>query len=76
LSTPGKTLKCPNAVVNDSDEQVIKDITECKYNFEWKVTSLRQILKEMEFNWKRCEHRRTILNERKKTMNWRCAYLK
>jgi hypothetical protein len=28
LPTPGKTWKCPNADVSDSDEQVVKDITE------------------------------------------------
>jgi hypothetical protein len=45
-------------------------------NFEWKVTTSRQILKEMGFKWKRCEPRRNILIESENTMNWRYAYLK
>jgi hypothetical protein len=44
-------------------------------NFNWKVTTLRRILKEMGFKWKRCGFRRKILFEREDIVNWRCAYL-
>jgi hypothetical protein len=46
-----------------------------RINFDWKVTTLRRILKEMGFKWKRCGSRRKILIERKNIVNWRCAYL-
>jgi hypothetical protein len=44
-------------------------------NFDWKVTTLRRILKEMGFKWKRCGSRRKILTERENIVNWRCTYL-
>jgi hypothetical protein len=40
---------------------------------DWKVTTLRRILKEMYFKWKRCGSRRKILIERENILNWRCA---
>jgi hypothetical protein len=46
-----------------------------RINFDWKVTTLRRILKEMVFRWKRCGYRRKILIERENIVNWRCAYL-
>jgi hypothetical protein len=44
-------------------------------NFDWKVTALRRMLKEIGFKWKRCRSRRKILIERENIVNWRCAYL-
>jgi hypothetical protein len=46
-----------------------------RVNFDWKVTTLRQILKEMGFKWTRCGSRRKIFFERENIVNWRCAYL-
>jgi hypothetical protein len=46
-----------------------------RINFDWKVTTLRQILKEMGFKWKRCGSRRKILIERENIVNWRCVDL-
>jgi hypothetical protein len=40
-----------------------------RINFDWKVTTLRRILKEMGFKWKRCGSRRKILIERDSIVN-------
>jgi hypothetical protein len=40
-----------------------------RINFNWKVTTLRGILKEMGFKWKRCGSRRKILIERENIVN-------
>jgi hypothetical protein len=46
-----------------------------RVNFDWKVTTLKLILKETGFKWKSCGSRRKILIEREDIVNWRCAYL-
>jgi hypothetical protein len=45
-----------------------------RINFDWKVTTLRRIFKEMGFRWKRYGSRRKILIERENIVNWR-SYL-
>ncbi|KAJ4437060.1 hypothetical protein ANN_17195 [Periplaneta americana] len=46
-----------------------------RIDFKWKATTLRRILKEMGFRWKKCASRRKFLIERENIVNWRCRYL-
>lgn len=47
-----------------------------RINFPWKVHSLRRLLHEMGFKWKRCGSNRKILIERPNIVNWRWKYLR
>lgn len=47
-----------------------------KIDFPWGVHTLRRILKEMGFKWKKCGDKRKILVERPNIVHWRCEYLK
>lgn len=46
-----------------------------RINFQWSEWTLRKIMKEMGFVWKRCMSKRKILIERPDIINWRCNYL-
>lgn len=47
-----------------------------KINFRWSEWSLRQILKEMGFKWRKCGSKRKLLIERPDIVNWRFEYLR
>lgn len=47
-----------------------------KINFPWGVSTLRKLLKEMGFKWKRCGKVRKVLIERPDIVNWRARFLR
>ncbi|XP_054283210.1 uncharacterized protein LOC129000275 [Macrosteles quadrilineatus] len=47
-----------------------------RINFGWSDWTLRRVLKEMGFRWKKCKSRRKVLIERNDIVNWRCKYLR
>lgn len=46
-----------------------------KLDFPWEKETLRRILHEIGFRWKKCSNRRKILIERPDIVNWRVKYL-
>lgn len=46
-----------------------------RINFPWGVHSLRRLLIDMGFKWKKCQSNRIVLIERPDIVNWRCKYL-
>jgi hypothetical protein len=46
-----------------------------KIKFEWSKGTLRKILKELGFRWKKCFTKRLILIARAQIVYWRCRYL-
>lgn len=98
LPTPGATRKRPdfrNAVVDEFDRRVIRDVVEdfylrqhkvptCKMllpvlqekiNFKWQDTTLRRILKEMGYQWKKFGPKKQVLLEKENIVDARCEYL-
>lgn len=47
-----------------------------KNDFPWKEETLRRLLHQMGFQWKRCNNLRSILIERLDIVNWRARYLR
>lgn len=47
-----------------------------KINFQWSEVSLRRVLKDMGFKWRKCCSKRKILVERPDIVNWRYKYLR
>lgn len=47
-----------------------------KIDFPWKEETLRRLLHQMGFKWKRCNKLRKILIERPDIVNWRARYLR
>lgn len=46
-----------------------------KIDFHWSKETLRRVLHEMGFTWKKCASKRLFLIERRDIVNWRCQYL-
>jgi transposase len=61
-----QVLTCPKLVV------ALKQ----KISFPWLMHTLRRILKEMGFKWKKCQSFRKVLVERPHIVDWRCRYLR
>lgn len=46
-----------------------------KIDWKWSKTSLKRLLKDMGFVWKKCQSKRLVLIERADIVSWRCKYL-
>ena len=46
-----------------------------KINWQWSTTSLRKVLNEMGFVWKKCQNKRVLLLERADIVDWRARFL-
>ena len=55
-------------------ENIRKELRD-SIDFTGSKTTLRRILKEMGFKWKKCELNRNILMERTDIVSWRVSYL-